>query len=161
MDVVRSDVASVSDELLTSLRNHRLPAKKRTDRLSSARYEKVYEQGSSSKVLRLEKAIPLSEWRVRGFAAAKEYDILKQLTDTDVTREMLAPHSKFKKKNRYKDILPLEHSRVKLHSESDSEFDAYINANFVDSPLQNGDGKVIASQGPLSNTCVDFWKMIS
>ena len=114
MDVIRSDAVSVSDQLLSSLKNHRLPAKKRADRLNSSRYEKVYENGASRRVDKLEEMIPLSEWRQQEFSTTKEYELLKKLTDTDVTRAMLAPHSKFKKKNRYRDILPLEHSRVKI-----------------------------------------------
>jgi protein tyrosine phosphatase len=45
--------------------------------------------------------------------------------------------------------------------QGDPEENAYINANFVDSPLKEGDGKIIASQGPLETTFVDFWRMIS
>ena len=79
--------------------------------------------------------IPLSKWRLQEFDTKEEYEILKQVTDTAVTREMLAPHFKYKKKNRYSDILPMESTRVKLSAESESDYDAYINANFVDSPL--------------------------
>ena len=41
------------------------------------------------------------------------------------------------------------------------DYDAYINANFVDGPLLAGDKKIIASQGPKKNTCPDFWRMVS
>ena len=42
-----------------------------------------------------------------------------------------------------------------------AELASYINANFIDSPLKHGDQKLIAAQGPLSNTVVDFWRMVS
>ncbi|CAF1161891.1 unnamed protein product [Rotaria sp. Silwood1] len=60
-------------------------------------------------------------------------------------------------KNRYKDIIPYEHSRVKLIpvDECDS---GYINANFI-SGLHNP-REYIACQGPLKSTINDHWKMI-
>ncbi|XP_038667463.1 tyrosine-protein phosphatase non-receptor type 12-like isoform X3 [Scyliorhinus canicula] len=62
------------------------------------------------------------------------------------------------KKNRYKDILPFDHSRVKLAlkiSEQDSD---YINANFIKGVY--GPKTYIATQGPLANSVLDFWRMI-
>uniref|UniRef100_A0A3B4XSP9 protein-tyrosine-phosphatase n=1 Tax=Seriola lalandi dorsalis TaxID=1841481 RepID=A0A3B4XSP9_SERLL len=62
------------------------------------------------------------------------------------------------KKNRYKDILPYDQSRVVLSlltSDSDSD---YINASFIKGP--SADNRYIACQGPLSSTLVDFWRMI-
>ncbi|XP_010215139.1 PREDICTED: tyrosine-protein phosphatase non-receptor type 22 [Tinamus guttatus] len=62
------------------------------------------------------------------------------------------------KKNRYKDILPFDHSRVELSlitSDADSH---YINANFIKGVY--GPRAYIATQGPLSTTVVDFWRMI-
>ncbi|KAL3842620.1 hypothetical protein ACJMK2_020613 [Sinanodonta woodiana] len=62
-------------------------------------------------------------------------------------------------KNRYKTIIPNEHSRVVL---PDSEWDplsSYINANYI----RGYDGEphaYIATQGPLSHTIVDFWHMV-
>uniref|UniRef100_A0A8C9VQ62 protein-tyrosine-phosphatase n=1 Tax=Scleropages formosus TaxID=113540 RepID=A0A8C9VQ62_SCLFO len=61
------------------------------------------------------------------------------------------------KKNRYKDILPFDHSRVKLSLQTSNQDTDYINANFikgVDEPEA-----YIATQGPLPNTVVDFWRM--
>uniref|UniRef100_A0A7N6BMN0 protein-tyrosine-phosphatase n=1 Tax=Anabas testudineus TaxID=64144 RepID=A0A7N6BMN0_ANATE len=58
------------------------------------------------------------------------------------------------KKNRYKDILPYDQSRVLLSlltTKSDSD---YINASFIKVTTY------IASQGPLSSTVIDFWRMI-
>ncbi|KFO82673.1 Tyrosine-protein phosphatase non-receptor type 22 [Cuculus canorus] len=62
------------------------------------------------------------------------------------------------KKNRYKDILPFDHSRVELSlitSDADSD---YINANFIKGVY--GPRAYIATQGPLPTTVIDFWRMI-
>nr|XP_020470652.1 tyrosine-protein phosphatase non-receptor type 18-like isoform X3 [Monopterus albus] len=62
------------------------------------------------------------------------------------------------KKNRYKDILPYDQSRVVLTlvtSDSDSD---YINASFIKGA--SAELRYIASQGPLSSTLTDFWRMI-
>ncbi|OWF52370.1 tyrosine-protein phosphatase non-receptor type 5-like [Mizuhopecten yessoensis] len=62
-------------------------------------------------------------------------------------------------KNRYKTIIPNEHSRVIL---PDSEWDplsSYINANYI----RGYDGEphaYVATQGPMSHTIVDFWRMV-
>jgi protein tyrosine phosphatase len=36
----------------------------------------------------------------------------------------------------------------------------YVNANFVDSALKQGDRKMIAAQGPLEETVEAFWRMV-
>ncbi|XP_026720030.1 tyrosine-protein phosphatase non-receptor type 22 [Athene cunicularia] len=62
------------------------------------------------------------------------------------------------KKNRYKDILPFDHTRVELSlitSDTDSH---YINANFIKGVY--GPRAYIATQGPLPTTVIDFWRMI-
>ncbi|KAL5615269.1 uncharacterized protein BROUX77_001106 [Berkeleyomyces rouxiae] len=58
-------------------------------------------------------------------------------------------------KNRYKEILPYDHSRVKLHGKVECD---YINASYVKSSRSNK--RYIASQGPLPGTCDDFWSVI-
>ncbi|KAE8623146.1 hypothetical protein XENTR_v10005518 [Xenopus tropicalis] len=62
------------------------------------------------------------------------------------------------KKNRYKDILPFEHSRVELSLITSDEDTDYINANFIKGVYYPR--AYIATQGPLPNTLVDFWRMI-
>uniref|UniRef100_A0A8C4L6M0 protein-tyrosine-phosphatase n=1 Tax=Equus asinus asinus TaxID=83772 RepID=A0A8C4L6M0_EQUAS len=62
------------------------------------------------------------------------------------------------KKNRYKDILPYDHSRVELSLITSDEDSSYINANFIKGVY--GPKAYIATQGPLSTTVLDFWRMI-
>lgn len=59
-------------------------------------------------------------------------------------------------KNRYKDILPFEHARVRLHKESQSC--DYVNASHIKSSMSNK--RYIASQGPLPATFEDFWSVV-
>ncbi|KAA0714335.1 Tyrosine-protein phosphatase non-receptor type 18 [Triplophysa tibetana] len=62
------------------------------------------------------------------------------------------------KKNRYRDILPYDQTRVCLTpTTSEYEYD-YINASFIKGA--SGCRTYIATQGPLNNTVVDFWRMI-
>ncbi|CAK8685607.1 unnamed protein product [Clavelina lepadiformis] len=62
-----------------------------------------------------------------------------------------------KKKNRYKDILPFDYTRVHLKHSDDITFN-YINASFIKGP--QGRTNYIAAQGPLPHTVNDFWKML-
>ncbi|KAF7695704.1 tyrosine-protein phosphatase non-receptor type 18 [Silurus meridionalis] len=62
------------------------------------------------------------------------------------------------KKNRYKDILPYDQTRVVLTPTTPEYSSDYINANFIKGVT--GSRRYIATQGPLSNTLVDFWRMI-
>ncbi|XP_051889921.1 tyrosine-protein phosphatase non-receptor type 12-like isoform X3 [Pristis pectinata] len=62
------------------------------------------------------------------------------------------------KKNRYKDILPFDHSRVKLALKLTDQDSDYINANFIKGVY--GPKSYIATQGPLANSVLDFWRMI-
>ncbi|KAM5156728.1 tyrosine-protein phosphatase non-receptor type 3 isoform 4-T5 [Mantella aurantiaca] len=60
-------------------------------------------------------------------------------------------------KNRYKDVLPYDATRVLLQETED-----YINASYVNMeiPSSNIVNKYIATQGPLPHTCAHFWQMI-
>ncbi|XP_061172161.1 uncharacterized protein LOC133181633 [Saccostrea echinata] len=62
-------------------------------------------------------------------------------------------------KNRYANVIPLTHSRVKLKKLEHEEHSEYINANFVTG--YNCDlHAYIATQAPLPNTIADFWRMV-
>ncbi|XP_012585430.1 PREDICTED: tyrosine-protein phosphatase non-receptor type 22 isoform X2 [Condylura cristata] len=70
----------------------------------------------------------------------------------------VAERPKNLKKNRYKDILPYDHSRVELSLIPSDEDSNYINANFIKGVY--GPKAYIATQGPLPTTVLDFWRMI-
>ncbi|XP_078328924.1 uncharacterized protein LOC111115260 isoform X3 [Crassostrea virginica] len=59
-------------------------------------------------------------------------------------------------KNRYKTILPYDHSRVILHG--DNGCSEYINASFIEDT--NREFAYIATQGPTENSVNDFWRMV-
>ncbi|XP_046568309.1 receptor-type tyrosine-protein phosphatase alpha-like [Haliotis rubra] len=59
-------------------------------------------------------------------------------------------------KNRFKGIYPYNHSLVVLKGNGGSS--GYINASYIDGRTRGK--QYIATQGPLPNTVVDFWKMI-
>jgi len=67
-------------------------------------------------------------------------------------RSALSPFSQ--QKNRYPDILALEHTRVRLSKQSNQEGSDYINANYI------LDGKYISCQAPIFSTFSDYWRMI-
>nr|XP_061808759.1 tyrosine-protein phosphatase non-receptor type 2-like [Nerophis lumbriciformis] len=57
-------------------------------------------------------------------------------------------------RNRYRDVSPYDHSRVKLKN-ADND---YINASLV--VMEEAQRRYILTQGPLRNTCGHFWLMI-
>ncbi|VFV34349.1 tyrosine-protein phosphatase [Lynx pardinus] len=52
----------------------------------------------------------------------------------------------------------VDHSRVKLTLKTPSQDSDYINANFIKGVY--GPKAYVATQGPLANTVIDFWRMI-
>jgi len=58
-------------------------------------------------------------------------------------------------RNRYKDVLPEENTRVKLQFFQDEDSD-YINANFIRGHKEN----YISCQAPLPHTAAHFWAMV-
>ncbi|XP_049921025.1 tyrosine-protein phosphatase non-receptor type 22 isoform X1 [Epinephelus moara] len=62
------------------------------------------------------------------------------------------------KKNRYKDIVPFDHTRVKLTLTTSKNDTEYINASFIKGA--SGSRAYIATQGPLPHTVLDFLRML-
>ncbi|GFU23689.1 phosphatidylinositol phosphatase PTPRQ [Nephila pilipes] len=61
-------------------------------------------------------------------------------------------------KNRWLNIFPYDHSRVKLLPLGDEPGSDFVNANYI--PGYSSLREYIATQGPLANTVDDFWRMI-
>uniref|UniRef100_A0A8B9NUW8 protein-tyrosine-phosphatase n=1 Tax=Accipiter nisus TaxID=211598 RepID=A0A8B9NUW8_9AVES len=57
-------------------------------------------------------------------------------------------------RNRYRDVSPYDHSRVKLQNTEND----YINASLV--VIEEAQRYYILTQGPLPNTCCHFWLMV-
>ncbi|XP_075052384.1 tyrosine-protein phosphatase non-receptor type 22 [Mixophyes fleayi] len=81
----------------------------------------------------------------------------KYKTDKNYTTKA-AERAENIKKNRYKDILPFDHSRVELSLITSDEDTDFVNASFIKGVYYPK--AYIATQGPLPNTVVDFWRMI-
>ncbi|XP_059160119.1 mucin-17-like [Physella acuta] len=62
-------------------------------------------------------------------------------------------------KNRYANILPLAHTRVKLVQDGPELRTSYINANYITGPNKNYQ-YYIATQAPTEGTITDFWTMV-
>ncbi|XP_028819936.1 tyrosine-protein phosphatase non-receptor type 2 isoform X2 [Denticeps clupeoides] len=66
----------------------------------------------------------------------------------------VAKYPENRNRNRYRDVSPFDHSRVKLESTEND----YINASLV--VMEEARRSYILTQGPLRNTCGHFWLMI-
>ncbi|XP_063314846.1 tyrosine-protein phosphatase non-receptor type 13 isoform X2 [Pelobates fuscus] len=130
-----TDCFSVTNEQLSSLPH--------VEVLPSGRYS-----GSKLKLIirlirgMLEQGIPL-----------KEFEDLQDLKPLDQC--LIGQTVENKKKNRYKNILPYDATRVPVGPE-----DGYINASFIKMPVGNEEYVYIACQGPLPSTVSDFWQMV-
>ncbi|KAI6650928.1 Tyrosine-protein phosphatase non-receptor type 11-like isoform X2 [Oopsacas minuta] len=63
-------------------------------------------------------------------------------------------------KNRYKNILPFDHTRVILADEDGDGESDYINANYISGEVEGSEKAYIATQGCLPHTVIDFWRML-
>ncbi|KAM9839013.1 tyrosine-protein phosphatase non-receptor type 2 isoform 2-T2 [Aulostomus maculatus] len=66
----------------------------------------------------------------------------------------VAKYPENRNRNRYRDVSPFDHSRVKLENTEND----YINASLV--VMEEAQRSYILTQGPLKNTCGHFWLMI-
>ncbi|KAF4075935.1 hypothetical protein AMELA_G00224600 [Ameiurus melas] len=67
-----------------------------------------------------------------------------------------AKQSENMEKNRYKDVLPYDLTRVVLQTEEDN----YINASHVKTEPAGTTLRYMAAQGPLPHTCTHFWRSV-
>ncbi|XP_024369807.1 protein-tyrosine-phosphatase PTP1 [Physcomitrium patens] len=94
----------------------------------------------------------------------QEYDALpaEELSDYRAPTEKTAavlPNNRAK--NRYRNVLPYNYTRVLLSKKHlGPTYTDYINASFVQDHAYNNLPLFIATQGPLSSTVSDFWAMV-
>ncbi|XP_027979992.1 tyrosine-protein phosphatase non-receptor type 13 isoform X7 [Eumetopias jubatus] len=84
---------------------------------------------------------------------SKELENLQELKPLDQC--LIGQTKENRRKNRYKNILPYDATRVPLGDQG-----GYINASFIKIPVGKEEFVYIACQGPLPTTVGDFWQMI-
>ncbi|XP_058254897.1 tyrosine-protein phosphatase non-receptor type 21 isoform X1 [Hemibagrus wyckioides] len=62
-------------------------------------------------------------------------------------------------RNRFQDVLPYDDTRVELVPTKENNT-GYINASHIKLTIGGEEWNYIAAQGPLPNTCQDFWQMV-
>lgn len=90
------------------------------------------------------------------FRFAEEFEQLKYIGADKTVKAADLPVNR--PKNRFTNIVPYDHSRVKLLPTDDEEGSDYINANYI--PGHNSPREFIVTQGPLYGTRDDFWRML-
>ncbi|XP_013364699.1 PREDICTED: receptor-type tyrosine-protein phosphatase H isoform X3 [Chinchilla lanigera] len=90
----------------------------------------------------------------RGFA--DEYQRL--CLEGEGQPQVVASAPENKAKNRYRNVLPYDWSRVPLQPLQDEPGSDYINASFM--PGLGSPREFIAAQGPLPQTVRDFWRLV-
>ncbi|XP_071496829.1 receptor-type tyrosine-protein phosphatase alpha-like [Diadema antillarum] len=98
----------------------------------------------------------MAEINSRGFMGFTEEFEMLQLDQTYLSDE--AKKKEHQKKNRFLNILPYDHSRVKLNLHGRDPYSDYINASFING--YDAPSKYIAAQGPTTASINDFWRMI-
>ncbi|KAK3921163.1 Tyrosine-protein phosphatase non-receptor type 11 [Frankliniella fusca] len=123
---------------------------------------RINASGIDSRVKELQKENGLSMGKA-GFW--EEFESLQQQECRHLFSRKEGQKAENRNKNRYKNILPFDHTRVKLRNIDPNEPGAeYINANYIkpeEESLPNGPPKqYIATQGCLPSTMGDFWHMV-
>uniref|UniRef100_A0AAQ5XLX7 protein-tyrosine-phosphatase n=1 Tax=Amphiprion ocellaris TaxID=80972 RepID=A0AAQ5XLX7_AMPOC len=116
-----------------------------------------------NRVRELNKVADNSEKPKQGFW--EEFEVLQQQECKLLYPRKEGQKPENKSKNRYKNILPFDTTRVEIREmDPDVPGSDYINANYIRVSLlsiRQENGKVfIATQGCLQNTVTDFWKMV-
>ncbi|KAM4852240.1 tyrosine-protein phosphatase non-receptor type 20 isoform 2-T10 [Thomomys bottae] len=91
--------------------------------------------------------------KVADFDFIQEFKDLEHIHLPDEFTTGIEPHNR--EKNRYRDILPYDSTRVPLGKSND-----YINASYIRIVNFEEEYFYIATQGPLSSTTDDFWQMV-
>ncbi|XP_077906791.1 tyrosine-protein phosphatase non-receptor type 21 [Ictidomys tridecemlineatus] len=87
-----------------------------------------------------------------------EYEriLKKRLVDGECSIARLPENAE---RNRFQDVLPYDDARVELVPTKENNT-GYINASHIKVSVSGIEWDYIATQGPLQNTCQDFWQMV-
>ncbi|XP_021057090.1 tyrosine-protein phosphatase non-receptor type 21 [Mus pahari] len=87
-----------------------------------------------------------------------EYEriLKKRLVDGECSTARLPENAE---RNRFQDVLPYDDMRVELVPTKENNT-GYINASHIKVSVSGIEWDYIATQGPLQNTCQDFWQMV-
>ncbi|CAL9692417.1 unnamed protein product [Knipowitschia caucasica] len=86
-----------------------------------------------------------------------EYEqVPKKRSDCSVTTATMPENTE---RNRFRDVVPYEDNRVELVPNKENNA-GYINASHIKMVIRGEEWHYIATQGPLANTCADFWQMV-
>ncbi|KAM7103292.1 LOW QUALITY PROTEIN: FERM and PDZ domain-containing protein 2 [Ciconia maguari] len=91
--------------------------------------------------------------QIKNQEVLKEFMALEHMKPIDDCRTGKAPENQHK--NRYRDILPYDKTRVPL-----GEKNGYINASYIRMKVGEEEHFYIITQGPLPSTMADFWQMV-
>ncbi|XP_049666465.1 FERM and PDZ domain-containing protein 2-like isoform X3 [Accipiter gentilis] len=91
--------------------------------------------------------------RIENQEVLKEFMALECVKPIDDCTTGKAPENQ--DKNRYRDILPYDKTRVPL-----GEKNGYINASYITMKVGEEEHFYIITQGPLPSTMADFWQMV-
>ncbi|CAE1294460.1 PTPN9 [Acanthosepion pharaonis] len=124
--------------------------------MSSYFISRIAHQGNASKEVLQSEALAERVRTLRKKGLQQEYLSIRSESPTGSFHVSKAKYNL--PKNRYLDVLCYDHSRVVLSSlEGDPSYD-YINANYVDGYKQKN--AYITTQGCLTRTIGDFWRMV-
>ncbi|XP_028633144.1 tyrosine-protein phosphatase non-receptor type 21 [Grammomys surdaster] len=100
----------------------------------------------------------LLEQRLEQGMVFTEYERIpkKRLVDGECSTARLPENAE---RNRFQDVLPYEAARVELVPTKENNT-GYINASHIKVSVSGIEWDYIATQGPLQNTCQDFWQMV-
>ncbi|XP_077319861.1 tyrosine-protein phosphatase non-receptor type 21 [Lithobates pipiens] len=85
-----------------------------------------------------------------------EQTLKKRLPDTECSIARLPENAE---RNRFQDVLPYDDTRVELVPTKENNT-GYINASHIKVTVGSVEWDYIATQGPLQNTCQEFWQMV-
>lgn len=153
---INGDEISWSNELSITTANHQGSDKESpfltVEELAALPIVKVFPSGKYTGT-QLKLAIRTLRGLLDQGIPSKELENLQELKPLDQC--LIGQTKENRRKNRYKNILPYDATRVPLGDEG-----GYINASFIKIPVGKEEFVYIACQGPLPTTVGDFWQMI-